>query len=191
MILLSEVIEEFIRRHPGMAERDAFEAFLREPRIASWVGADASRRERLQREFDRVWSRLQDEPAAPAAPSAPAAPPAPAAPAQAKRPAPIVHHEAPEPPRSARVDVRTHRAHGAARRLNLLCPACTRVDVWLADGAITCRSCQTTYEDMLALVPVKPVGPFAYVFGEGVKGYLTAGGVALLLLVVYGVLKWV
>jgi hypothetical protein len=63
--------------------------------------------------------------------------------------------------------------------------------VWLQGGTLSCRSCGTVYDDMLSLVPVRPVGPFAYLFGEGVKGILTATGIGLLLLAVYGVLKWV
>lgn len=104
---------------------------------------------------------------------------------------------APAPP-APRVQVRPAQAPAPAqprasiggRRLQLLCPACARIDVWLDAGAITCRACGTAYDDMLALVPVKPVGPFEYLFGEGTKGALTAVGVGLLLLGVYGVLKW-
>lgn len=177
---VSEVIEEFIRRNPGSRESDAFERFLDEPRIRQWVGDDASRRERLRREFTRVWANLH-----------PGGGGAPASAVTTPRP-PFVQHEAPAPPREAprtlRVDV---RPDPAARRLQLLCPACTRVDVWLQAGVVSCRSCGRVYDDMLSLVPVKAVGPFAYVFGEGAKGILTATGIGLLLLAVYGVLKWV
>lgn len=177
---MSEVIEDFIRRHPGLPEGESFEAFLREPRIRAWVGDDATRRDRLHREFSRVWGHLQPATTGPTA-TVTTARPAP--------PQPMVREvprEAPAP-RAVPVDV---PAHPQARRLHLLCPTCARLDVWLQAGVITCHHCGTSYDDMLALVPVKPVGPFAYVFGEGAKGILTAGGVALLLLAVYGVLKW-
>ena len=172
---MSEVIEEFIRRNPGAHEADAFERFLKEPRISQWVGDDAGRRERLHREFARVWGNLHS-----GAGGAPAA-------VTTAPPRPVVREAPRDAPRQVKVDV---RPDASGRRLQLLCPACTRVDVWLQGGVISCRSCGTVYDDMLALVPVKPVGPFAYLFGEGWKGYLTATGIGLLLLGVYGVLKW-
>lgn len=141
------------------------------------MGNDAARRDRLQREFARVWAATR-------APAVPA--PVPAAPAPRETPRPL------------RVEVGRKGASPvvssvsqAPRRLQLLCPACERLDVWLADGVISCHHCGREYDDMLALVPVKPVGPFEYVFGEGPMGLLKAAGVALLLLAVYGVLKWV
>lgn len=140
------------------------------------MGDDAGRRERLQREFSRVWETLHA-----ASSGGPAS--------AALAPRPVVQEAPParEAPRPLKVEV---RPDASARKLSLLCPACARVDVWLQAGVLSCRSCGTAYDDMLALVPVKPVGPFEYLFGEGLKGILTAAGIGLLLLAVYGVLKW-
>jgi hypothetical protein len=172
---VSEVIEEFIRRNPGSREPEAFERFLQEPRIRQWVGDDAGRRERLQREFSRVWENLHAGASSGGASSALATAPRPAA------------REVHDAPRPMKVEV---RPEATARHLHLLCPACARLDVWLQGGVLSCRSCGATYDDMLALVPVKPVGPFEYLFGEGIQGVLTAAAVGLFLLAVYGVLKW-
>lgn len=76
------------------------------------------------------------------------------------------------------------------RRLQVMCPACERLDVWSDAGVVECRACGAVYDDLLRLVPVRPVGPFAFLFGEGWTGVATAGGVALLLLGLYGVLRW-
>lgn len=230
---MSEVIEEFIRTHSNLQEREAFETFLRQDRIKTWVGQDPARRDRLQREFSRVWGDLRAGAAPPQASVAAVArpaphphppPPAPQQPRESHAPlprpreappqnAPAPREHAPREPPSprepapaprapTRVEVRQppaaqarhapsgSRAASGTRRLNLLCPACGRLDVWLQDGAISCHGCGRAYDDMLALVPVKPVGPFEYVFGEGVVGYLKAAGVGTLLLLVYGVLKW-
>lgn len=211
---MSEVIEDFIRRHPGASEGEAFEDFLGQPRIRAWVGDDASRRDRLHREFTRVWSTMRGGAAASTASPAAARvvqQPPPVREPVAREPAvrepvrePVAREptarepaareparEAPRPhaPQQARAPVRTNAA-AAGRKLQLMCPSCARIDVWLEGGTISCRTCGTVYDDMLALVPVKPVGPFEYLFGEGTKGALTAVGVGLLLLGVYGVLKW-
>ena len=58
---MSEVIENYIRRHPGLSEKDAFEGFLQEERIKSWVGADESRKDRLRKEFGRTWGSLHGD----------------------------------------------------------------------------------------------------------------------------------
>lgn len=210
---MSEVIEEFIRTHSDLPEREAFETFLGQDRIKTWVGQDPARRDRLQREFSRVWGTLQGASASSQAPvaaavqrppaHAPPPPPPPPAPREAPPPEPAPARESPRP---TRVQVRHERpappapasrpmgasssVSTATRRLNLLCPACARLDVWLQDGEISCHGCARVYDDMLALVPVKPVGPFEYVFGEGPMGYVKAAGVGTLLLLVYGVLKW-
>lgn len=162
---LSEVIEEYIRRNGGMGEPEAFETFLQQERIRAWVGGDTGRRERLHREFTRVWATLHP----PSTPSKPA------------------RSEA----TTVQVDVRRPSVSSPARRLQVLCAACNRLEVWSQDGAIECRSCGRTYDNFLDLIPVKPVGPFAFVFGEGAEGWLTAGGIVALLLALYGVMRWV
>lgn len=176
---MSEVIEAYIRRHPGASEPEAFEGFLREDRIQAWVGADPSRRERLRREFARVWSTLNNPEGAPGK-SGPAGP-----------------QSAVLQPRAVRVEVQTsekainvHAAGPHARKLELLCPQCTRYDVWLAEGTIACRGCGREYHDMLSLVPVKPVGPLEFMFGEGLAGYATAGGIAAGLVLLYVVFRY-
>lgn len=181
---MSEVIEQYIRTHPGMRESDAFEGFLQQDRIRAWVGTDESRRERLRREFSRVWSVLQPENAPSLGPGHPGAGQIQAPPQRAPPPA------RPEPKVPMRVDVQAAPA-APPRRLQLLCSTCGKLTVWSENGLIACRNCGRRYVDLLELVPVKPVGPFAYVFGEGVEGWLTAGGVVLILLLAYGVMKWV
>lgn len=171
---MSEVIETYIRRHPGASESEAFDGFLREERIKQWVGADEGRRERLRREFSRVWSTLNNPEGAPAK-SGPAGPQS-----AVLQPRPVrVEVHAPEKA------LHVHAAGPHARKLDLLCPACTRYDVWLAEGTIACRGCGAVYDDMLALVPVKPVGPLEFVFGEGWVGYARAAGLAVALTLLY------
>lgn len=112
-------------------------------------------------------------------PAAPATRPQPAQPAQPK---PAPQPAAQSPPAAPRLQT-------GARRLLVLCPQCARMDVWLQGGDIGCRSCGQAFPDMLQLIPVKPVGPFEYVFGEGVAGYLKAGGVAVGLAALYAALR--
>lgn len=171
---MSEVIETYIRRHPGASESEAFDGFLHEERIKQWVGADENRRERLRREFTRVWSTIHN-PEGAAAKSGPAGPQS-----TVLQPRPVrIEVQATE----KAINVNTAGPH--ARKLELLCPRCTRYDVWLAEGTIACRGCGNVYDDMLALVPVKPVGPLAFMFGEGWVGYVTAGGIAVALTLLY------
>lgn len=161
---VSEVIEEFIRRNPQLAlEPDAFESFLHVDRIRAWVGADGSRRERLRREFSRVWADMH--------------------------PVVVSKGQALEPPR-ARPAPPPPAPRAAPRKLHLLCAACSRMDVWSVEGRVECRHCGRAYDDLLDLVPVKPVGPFAYLFGEGAAGWLTAAGVAAGLAGLYLALRW-
>lgn len=176
---MSEVIETYIRRHPGASEPEAFEGFLREERIKQWVGGDETRRERLRREFARVWSAIHN-PEGAAAKAGPAGP-----------------QSAVLQPRAVRIEVQTpekalhvNAAGPHARKLDLLCTQCTRYDVWLAEGTIACRGCGRVYDDMLALVPVKPVGPLEFMFGEGWVGYATAAGIAAGLALLYVVFRY-
>lgn len=64
------------------------------------------------------------------------------------------------------------------RKLAVMCTTCGRVDVWMHGDIIGCRACGHVYDDMLQLVRVTPVGPFAFLFGEGWVGYATATGIA-------------
>lgn len=196
---MSEVIESFIRRHQGTSEEAAFAGFLEEERIKAWVGSDEGRRERLRREFGRVWATMhaatgRSGPSGPSqmvqerpvrvdlhpAPAAPAAPVAPARPAAPRAPLPAPRAVEPHPVTSA-----------GARKLHVLCASCQRHDVWLEGGVISCRRCGHVYDDMLQLVRVKPVGPFEFIFGEGWAGAATAVGIALAFIALYGVLRWV
>ena len=218
---VSEVIEDYIRRNPGVGEDAAFQGFLQQERIKAWVGSDETRRERLRREFRRVWGvmhapppatapsqpqppspspasaaaqprqaalvrEVKPEPPAARPPEARPAPPAPAppSPARAPPPSPSSAPASAERPASARLQT------GPPRRLQVLCATCARMDVWLQGGDIACRQCGRAYDDMLQLVPVKAVGPFAYLFGEGAGGWLTAGSMAAALLAIYALLRW-
>lgn len=182
---MSEVIETYIRRHPGLTAREAFEGFLAEDRIKAWVGSDPARRERLQAEFERVWGSMSGE-ARPAPPVAPPAPPA--SPARSGPAGPVIHA-----PRTFRVEVSTpvadapKAAHG--RKLEVMCTSCRRVDVWMQGETIACRSCGHAYDDMLQLIRVTPVGPFEFLFGEGWVGYATATGLAGGLVLLYFLLR--
>lgn len=176
---MSEVIEDFIRRNPDLPEADAFESFLRMERISTWVGGDASRRERLRKEFSRVWTVMHPVVVAKSAPTLepPRARPGGTGPAGPSTP--------PAPPRpSARVPTES------PRRLHLLCGTCSRMEVFQTGEQIECRHCGHVYEDLLDLIPVRPVGPFAFLFGEGTVGWLTAAGIGGALIGLYLALRW-
>ena len=175
---LSEVIETYIRRHPGLSEKDAFDGFLKEERIKAWVGSDESRKERLRSEFGRVWGSLNVE-----GKMANSARSGPSGPTQMQS------------PRTVRIDVQAEKKPVAppepgARKLQVMCTSCGHIDVWMQDDIIGCRSCGHVYEDMLHLIRVTPVGPFEFLFGEGWAGYATAaglvGGFALLYFLLRG-----
>lgn len=196
---MSEVIRDFISAHGGLGETEAFELFLKEERIRAWVGSDPQRKSRIQREFARQWAlHHASDPPSQAQPS-PSSSPGPSS-GPSRQPT-IVQVRSPEPAAPslgpARLgpsgpSARGDRSEGAAaRKLTLMCPACREVEVWTRGGAIECRSCGREYDNMLELVPVHPVGPFAFLFGEGAVGLLTAAGLVLLLLLTYGVFRWV
>jgi hypothetical protein len=175
---VSEVIREFIRTHETLSEPDAFARFLEEERIRTWVGSDPERREKIRREFARQWAEMHE-----AAPGA----------GQAQR-APTVVQVAREPaqakPQAPPPVANVQRPEGASRKLTLMCPACREVEVWTRGSLIECRGCGRHYDNMLDLVPVHPVGPFTYLFGEGVVGFATAVGLVLMLIAIYGVFRW-
>jgi len=189
---VSEVIENFIRRRPGISRDEALEEFLGDDRIATWIGGDASRRTRLENEFARVW---EDVTSGPLDPSSAAALDAPEVisheegdarpPADPRTLAPKIPSKAapPTPP--------VRRIEGAppARRLDLLCPNCAAFDVWSEDGIVACHNCHAEYDNMLDLVPVEPVGPFAFLFGDGWMGWVTAAGLTAALAILYLVLR--
>lgn len=182
---MSEVIEEYIRRNTGMREEEAFQSFLQQDRIKAWVGTDEGRKDRLRREFTRVWQTLHP-PMTTGRPAAERSRPQPVEPVavEVRRPTPAAAPApaAPAPP----------VAHaGPAKKLQVLCPTCGKLDVILQGGVISCRTCSHRYENMLELIPVKPVGPFSFLFGEGWKGAAVAVGIVAALLALYGVLRWV
>lgn len=165
---MSEVIEDYIRRHPGLLESEAFDEFVRQDRIRQWLSADASRHERLRVEFGRVWENLQSA-------------------AGGTRGA-VSMRETDQLKQRLQVQV-TPQAPPV--RLSLLCSVCNRIDIWRAGDVISCHNCGRVFDDMLELVPVKAVGPFAFAFGEGIGGVAVAVGLLLLLILLYGVLRWV
>lgn len=180
---MSEVIEEYIRRSSGMNEEAAFEGFLQQDRIKAWVGTDTSRRERLHREFTRVWASLHP----PSTPSRQGS-------LHKEKPAQVaavpitVRRE--EAPAVVEVPPQPKLQTGPPRRLQVLCPVCSHMEVWLQGGDIACRHCGREFADMLTLIPVKAVGPFTYMFGEGIEGVLKAAGVVAGLALLYVVLRW-
>lgn len=193
---MSEVIENYIRRHPDLGEKEAFEGFLREERIKAWVGTDDSRKERLRKEFGRVWGSMNVEGqvassarAGPSGPAqmqqprsvrvdvTPAAVPAPQGPVRPEHAPPALHAHA-------------HAAPGAsARKLQVMCANCAKVNVWMQSDMIACRTCGTVYDDMLQLIRVTPVGPFEFLFGEGWKGAAVATGIGVGLVALYLLLR--
>lgn len=204
---MSEVIENYIRRNPGLSEKDAFDGFLKEDRIQSWVGKEESRKDRLRKEFGRTWGSMHADTApSSTARSGPSGP-------TMQQPR-SVHVDAPvrpqeTPPAHVQVERRplapkgtpmaTDSPHGApsgaqaiggGRRLQVMCTTCKRIEVWMGtDHEIKCRRCGTVYHDMLHLVRVHPVGPLAFYFGEGWKGPVTAAGILAGLVALYFLLR--
>jgi hypothetical protein len=177
---VSEVIENYIRRHPDQSEKDAFEGFLNEDRIKSWVGSDESRKDRLRKEFGRVWGSMHVGGAV----GVSSAKSGPSGPAQMQQ------------PKTVRVEVAPEAAQApgkpglAARKLSVLCPNCKHTDVWMQGEEISCHRCGRVYDDMLSLVRVTPVGPFEFMFGEGWKGAATGIGIVGGLIGLYYLLRW-
>lgn len=202
---MSEVIEAYIRKNPDLGEKEAFDGFLQEERIKAWVGADDGRKERLRREFGRVWGSMHVEgqmtrgagthgpKAGPSGPTVGAV--------GSGRAVRVEVHPTPEEPVARHAPTPAHvpmgssggaHALGGGRRLQVMCARCKRIEVYVDDAnTIQCRRCGHTYEDMLQLVRVTPVGPLEFLFGEGWVGYATAGGIAIAFLGLYMVLRWV
>lgn len=173
---MSEVIEEYIRRHPGLREGEAFDTFVEQEKIRSWIGQHADRRERLRSEFGRVWQHLQGAAGGTRGPVS-------------MRETDVEIAERAKQQRAKRLQVEM-TPDAPAARLPLMCPTCRRLDVWRAGDAVACRNCGRTFDDMLDLVPVHPVGPFEFVFGSGARGVAVAAGILVLLITLYGVLRW-
>lgn len=203
---MSEVIENYIRRHPGLSEKEAFEGFLKEDRIRAWVGADESRKERLRSEFGRTWGSMHETLAPGSARSGPSGPTlqqprtvrVDATPrAETQTAAPPAAEERPLAPlgtpgaKAMQHPSMASAAVGGGRRLQVLCTSCKRIEVFMEeDHTISCRHCGVVYHDMLQLIRVKPVGPLAFYFGEGWKGAAVAGGLVLGLAALYLLLRW-
>lgn len=91
-------------------------------------------------------------------------------------------------------DAATATAGPAAQTRRFLCPSCSRpsLEAVVAPGvAARCASCRYETDDLLVLVPVRPVSLAALVLGEGAVSWLRLGlfaGVtgALVMLVVHG-----
>ena len=178
---MSEVIENYIRKHPDQSEKDAFEGFLNEERIKSWVGNDDSRKERLRKEFGRVWGSMHVQGSV----TQSGARAGPSGPAQMQQ------------PKTVRVDVTPEAEHApgrpgaAARKLGVLCANCKHTDVWMQGDVIQCHRCGRYYDDMLSLIRVTPVGPGEFLFGEGWKGAATGVGIVAGLVGLYYLLRWI
>lgn len=199
---MSEVIESYIRRNPDLSERDAFEGFLREERIKAWVGTDEARKERLRKEFGRVWGAVHvtgqvaggaAPPTARAGPSGPSAIGGGRA-VRVQVPSEESDRVVAQVPVGAPTAATPHgggvAAMGGGRRLQVLCASCKRIEVWMGDDqSIACRRCGHQYDDMLHLIRVTPVGPFEFLFGEGWQGAAVAGGIALGLVGLYFLLR--
>jgi hypothetical protein len=80
-------------------------------------------------------------------------------------------------------------AGAGARQLQVLCTSCKRTTVWMDGDLIQCRACGHTYDDMLQLIRVTPVGPFEFLFGEGWKGAAVAAAIAAGLAGLYFLLR--
>lgn len=182
---MSEVIEDYIRRNTGMKESDAFDGFLGQERIRAWVGDDDSRKERLRREFSRVWASLHP----PSTTSRQGSTQRDARPTPTLVSVPVQRAPAPAPPVEAPKPDAPPRLQ-PAKKMQVLCPTCGKLDVYNVDGKVECRHCRHSYEDMLELIPVQPVGPFTFLFGQGASGWLTATGVVVSLVLLYGVFRW-
>lgn len=180
---MSEVIEEYIRRNSGMREDEAFNAFLQQDRIKAWVGSDEGRKERLHREFTRVWQTLHP-PMTAARPAAEK----PRGPANDTVQVEIRRASAPAAPVQPQ-HVEAPRPTGPAKKLHVLCPTCGKHDVFNQGGVIVCRTCTHRYDNMLDLIPVQPVGPFTFLFGEGWKGIATAVAIGAALVLLYVALR--
>lgn len=181
---MSEVIRDFIKDHEKLGEAKAFEQFLEQERIRAWVGDDPQRREKIRREFARIWATQEGEGqnvVQVQKPETPEAPPKP----ESDSHVPIHRGKS-----KAVVERPVPSTETGYRHLNLLCTNCDGLDVWNKGHVIECRGCGRVYDNMLELVPVQPVGPFTYLFGEGTGGVATAVGLVLLLLVIYGVFRW-
>jgi ribosomal protein S27E len=169
---VSDVIEDYIRRHPSPSLDEAFRGFLGEARIHAWVGTDAARRDRLYREFTRVWGATMSPRGAYSTLGSNG---------RSVLLSPTiatVRRDAAPPPTQE------------GRQLRVLCPACASFAVYSVGTTVSCTACGAVHEDMLALIPVTPVGPFAFVFGSGWKGAVRAVLVGAALVALYGVLRW-
>lgn len=185
---MSEVIENYIRRHPDVGEKEAFDGFLHEERIKAWVGTDETRKERLRKEFGRVWGSMHVEGQV----SHSGARAGPSGPSQMQQPRSVRVDLTPQaelPPQAARPSAPRAPPGAGARKLQVMCTACHQVNVWMQSDEILCRSCGTVYDDMLQLIRVTPVGPFEFLFGEGWKGAAVATGIAAGLVGLYFLLR--
>lgn len=180
--MASSFIETFIAAKRGVTKEEAFREFVALPRISEWAGADASRVTRLKDEFDRAWARMRASEADAAAEagsgsSAPQAATAPAAPAA-----------------RAPTEAASRRPRAGKPVASVMCTSCGSMNLHahLAGDAvlIKCASCDTVYRDLLELIPVKEVGPFEFVFGEGWKGVATFVALLVLVVAVGVALRW-
>lgn len=196
-----ETLREFVVRNRDMPKDAALAQVFDMPKVRSWVGNDAARRERLMREFERLWAEVAVEQAS-------AAPERAGAPLQRRQPS------AAEPPRYRETEP-VHRPHMGpahahadegvvreaarpmravrARREKFICSACGSYDIYSeSDGRevrVRCRQCKTEFPDLLELVPVVEVGPFELFFGRGREAAVKAGAIVVLWAVVYLLLR--
>lgn len=195
-------IESFIRSRRDASREQAFGEFLQTPRIKDWASGDESRVERLRSEFNRAWDRVNGDgdDAQDAVDAAAPAPPAsgktrtvtPTARGKRAPPEPAMEKPSASDAVTGAQDAKWARFGKVTQ--SVMCPKCgsVRLHAHLDHDAVNirCRQCDSVYTDLLELIPVRRVGPFAFLFGEGLGGVGTAVGLGAALALVYGVLKW-
>lgn len=163
-----ETLREFVLRNRGLPKAQALDQVFEMPKVRAWVGSDTARRERLTREFERLWAEV-----------AVGESPARLAPRPQPHMGPAHQHadervvrEAARPPKVVR-----------SRREKFICSACGSYDIFSeSDGHavhVRCRQCKTEFPDLLALVPVVEVGPFELFFGHGREAAVKIGAITL------------
>lgn len=174
-----ETLREFVVRNRSLPKDQALAQVLEMPKVRAWVATDAARRDRLTREFERLWAEVATEPAT----QTPRAPPRTAhmGPAHLRGDETMLGEPA-RPPKVVR-----------SRREKFICSACGSYDIYSeSDGnavRVRCRQCKTEFPDLLALVPVVEVGPVELFFGRGREAVVKIGAIVLLWVAVYGLLR--
>lgn len=166
-----ETLREFVVRNRALPKDEALALVLDMPKVRAWAGTDGARRDRLVREFERLWAEV-------------------AAPAETERPQRATPRAQPHMgPAHAHADERVVREATRppkvvrSRREKFICASCGSYDIYSeSDGHdvhVRCRQCKAEYPDLLQLVPVVEVGPFELFFGRGREAAVKVGAIAL------------